>query len=353
MGDWRGRPQIGEFWGLAALDPGHPTVPRFERPCRITVFRIRPYRNADTPAIVAIWRDQPRQRGLMHPLSSALLEELVLSKPYFDPAGLFLAFQDDTPAGFVHAGFGPSDEGHAIDTQLGVTSMLMVGQRHREGMLATDLLARSEDYLRNRGASVLYAGGIRPLNPFYLGLYGGSESPGVLASDPERLDLYRSQGYREIDRVLVLQRNLASFRPVTDRQQMQLRRRLQFVETPDPPCHCWWDAQTFGRKESLRYAAARAPGEPPVAAATFWNMEPLASSWGMRAAGLWDVHVEESHRRQGLATCLLGDAFKQFTLQGLQMVEAQVMVQNQPAQALYEKLGFIEIDQGVVLRKEV
>ena len=47
---------------------------------------------------------------------------------------------------------------------------------------------------------MIYAGGIRPLNGFYLGLYGGSELPGILASDPVLNDRPLRNGYREIDR---------------------------------------------------------------------------------------------------------------------------------------------------------
>ena len=76
---------------------------------------------------------------------------------------------------------------------------------------------------------MLYAGGIRPLNAFYLGLYGGSELAGVLDSEPKAQHLFKSLGYREIDRSLALHRSLAGFRPSIDRQQMQIRRRCAMV----------------------------------------------------------------------------------------------------------------------------
>ena len=102
---------------------------------------------------------------------------------HFDRHGLIVATRDETPVGFVHAGFGPSDDGLSLDTSMGTTHILMVDPAERESTLADELLAASEDYLRSRGATVIYAGGINPLNSFYLGLYGGSEIPGVLQSD--------------------------------------------------------------------------------------------------------------------------------------------------------------------------
>ena len=85
----------------------------------------------------------------------------------------------------MHAGFGANDEQTALSTDIGTTYQLMLRADHRnDHAWPTSCLTRSEAYLRDRGAKVIYAGGIRPLNAFYLGLYGGSELPGVLAGDP-------------------------------------------------------------------------------------------------------------------------------------------------------------------------
>jgi tetratricopeptide (TPR) repeat protein len=71
---------------------------------------------------------------------------------------------------------------------------------------------------------VIYAGGVRPLNAFYLGLYGGSELPGVLAGDTSFHMACQQRGYREIDRVHIIQLDLACFRAPITRNQRQLRR---------------------------------------------------------------------------------------------------------------------------------
>jgi hypothetical protein len=117
----------------------------------------------------------------------------------------------------VHAGFGPTDDESAISTDLGVTSMLAVRPGPDQAQIAGELLRHSEDYLRGRGAKVLYGGAVHPLDPFYLGLYGGSELPGVLDSDPQAQEVFRTHGYREIDRTLVFQRALEGFRAPVDR----------------------------------------------------------------------------------------------------------------------------------------
>jgi ribosomal protein S18 acetylase RimI-like enzyme len=316
------------------------------------VYQFRPFLNSDPPRLAEIWQDQPPQRGLMQPASPGLLEQLVFSKPYFDPAGLIVATVDSTVVGFAHAGFGTEDDQQAITTEIGTTYQLMLRSDHRNAPLADELLSNAELYLKNRGATVLYAGGIRPMNAFYLGLYGGSELPGVLSSDPVLGDTSLRSGYRAIDRVEVLQLELANFRPPVTRGQRQLRRELTSREIYAPVARSWWEACTLGDFERLRFSLSSAGSTAPLAEVDFWDVEPLSTRWGVATAGMYDLHILASRRRQGLATFLLTDAFARLRSRGIAFVEAQTMLNNEPALALYAKLGFTKVDEGVVYRKD-
>jgi ribosomal protein S18 acetylase RimI-like enzyme len=316
------------------------------------VYQFRPFSNLDPPRIAEIWRDQPPQRGLMQPVTAGLLEQLVFSKPYFDPNGLIVALDDTVPVGFVHAGFGANEEQTGIATDLGTTYQLMLRADQRDEALADELLRRAEAYLRGRGAKVIYAGGIRPLNAFYLGLYGGSELPGVLVTDPVLNAAYLRNGYREIDRVNILQLELARYRPPITRTQRQLRRELSLREIYSPPAGSWWEVCTIGEFEQLRFSLAMTGSERPLAEVDFWDIEPLSTCWGVATAGMFDLRVADDRRRQGLATFLLGEAFERLRGRGIVLVEAQTMQHNQPALALYAKLGFAKVDEGVVYRKD-
>ncbi|MBO0697331.1 MAG: GNAT family N-acetyltransferase, partial [Zavarzinella sp.] len=103
--------------------------------------------------------------------SHTALDNAVFNKPYFDPAGFFVA-EDDAGrlAGFAHAGFGPNDDLSALDHSHGVVCAIAVRPEHRRKKVGTELLRRCEDYLRGLGARVLRAGPIRPVKPFYLGV---------------------------------------------------------------------------------------------------------------------------------------------------------------------------------------
>ena len=292
------------------------------------------------------------QRGLAESVSPDLFEQFVFAKLYFDYAGLIVARDGDRPVGFAHAGFGPNETEDRISTELGLTCLVLVRPDCAETEVAAGLLERCEAYLRGRGAKVLYAGGIQPLNPFYLGLYGGSELPGVLESDRVAQELYRSHGYREIDRTIVLHRDLSDFQAKIDRQQMQIRRSMIVEVTVDPPSRTWWQAYTLGDFDLTRFELVPRSGGPPVARATFRNMEPTGALVTGRTAGLMHLRVEESLRRRGLAVFLLSEAFRQFIRQGVMLVEAQAMEHNAGALGMYRKLGFEQVDQGSVFRKE-
>lgn len=198
----------------------------------------------------------------------------------------------------------------------------------------------------------MYGGGIRPLNAFYVGLYGGSELPGILDSDPQHQGFFRAAGYREIDRTVVLHRELTGFRPYVDRQQMLLRRRIRVESACDPPFRTWWEACTVGDFTRLRFELFVSDENKPAAVATLIDMETFSQTWGARTAGMVDVWVADDHRRQGMGLSLVGEILRQAAQQGYGLVEVQTMQQNSAARALYQKLGFEQIDSGAVYRKE-
>jgi ribosomal protein S18 acetylase RimI-like enzyme len=321
-------------------------------PATVIVYTFRPFRNSDPPRLAEIWRNQPSQRGLMQPMSAGLFEQFVTSKQYFEPEGLIVAVREGAPVGFVHAGFGPSDDEMSLSFDLGATYLLMLRDDQRDAELADELLARAEAYLRERGSKVLYAGGIRPLNAFYLGLYGGSELPGVLASDPVLGDACRRNHYGEVDRVVILQRDLSRFRPPVTWAQRQLRRETTVREELNPHADTWWTACTTAAFDQMRFSLEPTAGGAALADVFFWDIEPLSTGWGVATSGMYELQVARDRRRQGIATYLLSEVFARLASRGIVRVEAQTMQTNAAAIALYKFLGFEQVDEGVVFRKE-
>jgi GNAT superfamily N-acetyltransferase len=315
----------------------------------LTEFRA--FRNTDPPRLAEVWRSQEPSRGLMQPMSAALLEHYVLSKPTFDPAGLIVAVEHGQLVGFAHAGFGPNADQSGLSKEVGVTSLVMT-RPDAAANVAAELLARAEQYLRDRGARTLYGGGSYPLSPFYLGLYGGSEASGILDSDAAWQRLFVEAGYCPAKRSLVLERDLVGFRPVVDRTQIQIRRTTRLETTVDPPARTWWEGVMFEPFERTRWALIEREGEPSLASLYLWNLETMLGAWGVRAVGVVDVEVTSDRRRRGLATNLLGEALRHALSQGITLAEAHVPEQNTAGRAVFERLGFNQVDASTVYSKE-
>ncbi len=319
-------------------------------PRQLALIHFRPFLNSDPPAIAEIWRSQPPLRGRLQSVTSNELESCVLAKPYFDPNGLILATDADRIVGFVHAGFGPSPDFSKPSHENGVICLLMTAAEHDDD-LRCKLLERGEQYLRQLGARWIYGGQCYPLAPFYLGLYGGSDLPGVLAADRLWLECLQASGYETADRRLVFQRSLADFRAPVDRRLMQARRQFQVESTFDPAPNHWWDACMFALADRTRFRLLDNRAGYAVGYATFWNLEPLARNWGVQATGLIDLRIDFKHRRQGLATFLLSEALRQLQTHGTALAEIQVSERDIAAIGLIQRLGFEQIDEGIVFRK--
>jgi ribosomal protein S18 acetylase RimI-like enzyme len=316
------------------------------------MLRYRSFRNTDPPALVEIWRSRNGQPGFLQPMSVDLFEQFVLGRLYFEREGLQLAWDDDRPVGFAHAGFGPDETESHVVTELGTTCLILTRPDCDEVEVAAGLLAHSEDYLRRRGAKVLYGGGIKPLDAFYLGLYGGSELPGILATDTLACQVLLSHGYKEIDRTVGFHGDLHTFEAPVTRQQIQIRRRMHVNVTLDPPARSWWDACTTGNFQLTRYEIVSQHGGPSLAHALVRNIELTAGLVGGQSVGLMELYVDARHRRQGLVTFLLTEVFHQLSRQGIVSVEVQTMQHNTAGVGLYRKLGFQEVNQGIVFRKD-
>lgn len=315
------------------------------------MYCLRPFRNTDPPHLAEIWRSQPPQRGMLQPVSAPLLEYSVFSKMHFDRQGLIVATKDNVPVGFVHAGFGPSEDRNNIDTSLGTTLLLMMRSGMESNELADELLHASEEYLRSRGASVFYAGGLKPLNSFYLGLYGGSEIPGVLHSNNRLREACERNGYSEAARVTIQHCDLVRYRPVVTQKVRQMKFNTRLQETTDPLARSWWEACVWGSHERDRFELVERRTDRVLASASFWDVQPLSMGWGICTAGLFDLYVESDIRRMGAASLLLNEAFRLLRRRGVSTIEAQTMSTNDAANAFYAALGFSEVDHGFVYRK--
>jgi ribosomal protein S18 acetylase RimI-like enzyme len=316
------------------------------------VVEYRSFRNDDPPALVQIWNEAFTGRGAVQLRTTSPLERFAFAKPYFDPAGLIVALDQGARVGFAHAGFGANDAETGLSYTSGVVSLIGVRPSHRRRGIGSELLRRCEVYLRDRGARTLYAGPMRPLNPFYLGLYGGSELPGFLASDPAAGPFLERRGYKAWDTCLVFQRRLALSVSAADARFPALRRRYELRLVPPGGVGTWWQECVLGPLEPLEFRLEDTQTNRVAARAGVWEMEGFSFRWGLPAAGIVDVHVGEDLRRQGLGKFLLTQLIRYLQDQYFGLVEVQTMERNEAAVKLYRGLGFEQVDVGRVYKRE-
>lgn len=317
----------------------------------ISVIEYRPYSNLDSPRIAEVWSAQPPQRGLAQPMSAARFEEHVTAKPYFDREGLIIAFDEEHVLGFVHAAFGPAEDHRQLATDCGVILMLLVRPRDDEQEIASALIERAEQYLRSHGAERICAGGVPPQDAFYTGLYGGCELTGVLMSDERAQQFFGAAGYTARASTVVFQRSLIGFRPPIDRQQMQIRRSTSIRSNLCPPPRDWWDAWTKATCDRTQYDLVANTGGELLASIMAWPLEPLASSWGVHAAGIFGTIASDAALNSGQLRYLVGEVLKNLESQGCTLAEIDVPEDDEQMTMLATDLGFQEVDRGAVLEK--
>jgi ribosomal protein S18 acetylase RimI-like enzyme len=310
------------------------------------VIQYRSFRNNDPPALVAVWHAAFSGRGAAHVAGPSLLEYFLFAKPYFDPRGLTLAVADGQVVGFALAGFGPTAEGRGLDRAEGVVCLLGVVPSHRRQGIGSQLLARTEDYLRQQGARTLYGGPLGWHSPYGFGLYGGSQPAGFLDSDPLARPFFEKHGYLAERALAVLHLSLDTPPNVADGRFAALRQRAHIHGAPWHGL-TWWQEAVLGPVELMELVLDDRQTGRRAARAVLWEMtDTFSPRWGEHALGLIQVEVEPDLRRQGLSKFMLYQLLRHYHEQFFTLMETQIPEDNEPALRMARSLGFRQVDTG-------
>ena len=192
---------------------------------------------------------------------------------------------------------------------------------------------------------------LRPLTPFYFGLYGGADLPGILDTDKGAAAYLKAHGYQPADSCIVFQRHLDQ--PITgvDGRFANLRRKFDVRILPRIAVGSWWQECVLGLVEPVEFRLEEKASGKPVARATAWEMESFSCTWNQPAVGILDVSVRDEFRRQGLAKFLLAQLLRYLQDQYFGLAEVQALESNQPATSLFRSVGFEQVDVGRTYRK--
>jgi ribosomal protein S18 acetylase RimI-like enzyme len=256
--------------------------------------------------------------------------------------------------GFIHAGFGPELPVAAtrplqLCSELGTIAMLVVEPGLDDPELVPGLFTAAEHYLRARGAKVVYAGSLFPLNPFYWGLYGGSEGSGVLAGHESFHQALIDRGYQPVSSTVLLEADLTAPEPRDPRAPL-IRRQTQVEFLEDTLPADWWEGVALGRFPLTEaHLLAKSDGIE-LARATTWDMSWFDREDGRARVGLIKLEVVAEHRRKGYGRFLVSEILRRARANLIELVEVQTAAANQPALALYASLGFAPIEQSTLYR---
>ena len=278
------------------------------------MITFRHFKNTDPPALADVWNESHPSRSAFPLRTPSLLERWVFSKPYFDPEGLIVAIDDadnNKVLGYIHAGFGPNPELSALDYTQGVICSLAVRPSARRHGVARDLVQRAEQYLIAHGSTTLRAGPRWPYCPFGFGLYGGTNCPGFLASDPGADPFFKSLGYAPAGTTLVFHKRLDAPLSIADGRFSLLRKRYDTQVLRSAGVPSWWHDCVWGTLEPVEFRMVDKLANNFLAArAIVWELEGYGWRWGFPSAGVLDIQVRQDLRRQGLAKLLIAHVLR-------------------------------------------
>jgi len=322
-------------------------------PYRFSVYHFRRFLNTDLHRVVHLWRSCGQGPQILEPMSAHLIEELILSKSFFDAEGFVIAEIEKEMIGAFLVGFAPNESGSDLDWGHAILSRAMVDPRHENNEVFDGILAMAETYASSKGAKTIHYGSKFPYAPFLQGAYGGVLVPGVLEQEDFLKTALEKNDFGSQGTIECFDRGLSDFRPVVESKQMMARRQFNVKIQADPPPHNWYNAICFGTQNCVDFSLIDRKNSGVCGNLSFWEVQPLGAARGRRTAGLYRMEIDETVRKNGLATLLLGEAFRQLQELGFVAIETQVPSENEIVCRLFEKLGFNKIGVGQTFSKSL
>lgn len=268
-------------------------------------MQYRPFHNSDPSKLVDLWHQCRLGRGAAAGFSYDAFELMNFAQPYFDSNGLIVAYDGSNAAGFVHAGFGANPTGEGLSYESGVICAVMVHPDYRRQGIGAELVSRAERYLESAGAQTIFAGPAEPRDPYYVGLYGGSQPSGFLESDSAADPFFRAAGYVPVEYHGVFQRDIIQQNEPISVRLMTIRRQTRLAITGEPRGRSWWWLTRFGRLDTLQFSLVPKEDGPPFAEVTAVGLDLYLHKWQQRAVGLVHLCVFDPDHHAGYAQALI------------------------------------------------
>ncbi len=315
---------------------------------------LQTYRKHYLPGLAETWnRTFAGAPNFVH-LRPADLLRRVVNQPSFHPTNLLLASHGEGVRGFVH--FGPrtnswsSPSEPRLDPAEGQIYVVVAPESDRP--LMRDLLAAGVDRLAQAGARRVLLGPswVYGAQPFYNGIAGGYEFPGLGLTRQSLLDIAAETGFApvaeygtpEID--FSDREHLSSLRALARKLWRRAREcGLRLHIRPLVPCF-------FSERDSVQLLR----GSERVAVTAHGPWPEYAREYARRLFGITSVHVAPRWRGRGLGKLIVIRAMEAAIQAGAQGVHLHVWRDNDAAWNLYHRaLGFRPKHSWVTLAKRL
>jgi ribosomal protein S18 acetylase RimI-like enzyme len=196
---------------------------------------------------------------------------------------------------------------------------------------------------------VIYGGGRYPLNPFYWGIYGGSEFSGFLESQPATLQAFQRNGFKESASSVLFEFDLAKSEPRHLKNIMLKREsRVHILEDENPEEN--WSALAVEAFHPLVVQILDKAEKAVIARSCLWPMSVYGRREGVSRIGLIDVIVDDDHRRKGYGRLLITESIKCASGLSYDILCVQTDSTNLAAIKLYEQSGFERTETARLFR---
>lgn len=317
---------------------------------------VRSFNNFDVQAITDFWNIAQYPDYRSQPIEMDLFEQMVLAKAYFDPKGLFVAFQNDELVGFAHAGFGPNDRYNSVDFRCGCIPMVCYNDSPECSAILSALMDACEKYLLSHGVQQIQLGAVYPMAPFYLGLMKTSDLPGIFLKETKLIELAQQRGYHCGVRTAHYSRDTEGLDWAYTQQMRDMRLRYQVCMDFCPTPSNWWNAiamngiswshfslldkELVGKRESAS-----------VAHCSLWMLDELTSRVPT-TIGMSHFYVIPSMRGRHLALFMLTEILRGLMEQHIRRIQVQINADQFEAINLIEKRGFEKYNESAVYVKD-
>ena len=326
------------------------------------MLTVRAFRNEDSPRLLKLWKKtQQRQDGLtpLPLLSFNQFQTQILGLPMLDTRAVMIAFDKDTPVGYVHTTPAPSEDGNSFDGTTGQICFLCVDPQYPDASgAAAALIHAGEKYLTALGITKIFGGSPSPSVPFYTGFHSGGEAVGLLYSDEPVINAFHNANYQVHRKTIWFHYDLQNGAPTLTAELIGYINEIDVEIAETPQAKTWWEGCAFAHGIWFDATAYLIRSNRPVARLrtriTYPDTENTSTMYsGTWLASLMELRVHPHFPDEGIQKFLLGELIR-YLISYNQIVQIEShAAEGTPLFALLCSQSWVQRDNGCVFVKEL